>query len=323
MSHPARIDATVDQIRTTGAPVRASDVPGLTRARVRAAVAAGSLVVLRPGIVMPTEDWRRADEVTRHRIQIDAALLAFPGSWISHDSAAALHGASGALSRPDWHTTVHLSRPGYSHREDGLIIHGHEVPDAQVISLDGRPVTSLVRTCIDVAARRSTGDALAVMDAGMRLTIAATHADIRRAARLPDLREEVRAEFDCEVACYSRHRWVTTVRQAVRWADPAAESRLESLSRAEILRASLPPPECGFPLYGDDGRLYWTDMWWEHRRLIGEVDGALKYTSPEVLLAEKRRAEALTAPGRFLVRWGFPEVRPQPQIMLRRLRAYL
>lgn len=214
---------------------------GLSRARVRAAVAAGALMVLRPGIVMPTDEWQQAHAVARHLIRIDASLVAFPGSWISHDSAAALHGASGALPRPDWHTTVHLSRPGYSHWEDGLIIHSHEVPGNQVISLDGRPVTSLVRTCIDVAARRSTGDALAVMDAGMRLTIATAHADVRRAERSRDLREGVRADFDRAVACYSRHRWVTTVRQAIRWLIPP-QSLSWSPSRAR--------PSCrqAFPL---------------------------------------------------------------------------
>lgn len=232
---------------------------GLSPARVRAAVAAGALMVLRPGIVMPTDEWQQAHAVARHLIRIDAALLAFPGSWISRD---------------------------------------------------GHPVTSLVRTCIDVAARRSTGDALAVRDEGMRLTSATAHADVRRAAHSRDLRKGVRADFDRAVACYSRHRWVTTVRQAIRWAEPAAESRLESLSRSASLQAGLPTPEWGYPLKGDDGRLYWTAMGWEHRPLIGEVDGALTCTSPEVLIAEKRRSEALIGPERLVVRWGFPRCIP-------------
>lgn len=323
MSHPARIHATVDQVREAGAPVRASDVPGLSRARVRAAVASGSLVVLRPGIVMPSDDWAEADAIVRHRLRVDAALLAFPGAWVSHESALALHGASGALARLDWHETVHLSRAGFSHREVGLVIHGQAVPDDQITTVACRRVSSLSRACIEVAARRSTSDALAIMDAGMRQTIATTAADIRRAVREPALREAVRTEFDRAVAPYGRHRWVTTVRQAVAWADPAAESRLESLSRSAILHARLPAPECGFPLDGDDGRLYWVDMWWEHRRLMGEVDGAVKYTSPDVMLAEKRRAEALVGPGRFLVRWGFAQVSPSPRVMLDRLRRYL
>lgn len=64
-------------------------------------------------------------------------------------------------------------------------------------------------------------------------------------------------------------------------------------------------------------------MWWEHRQLIGEVDGAMTYTSPEVLIAEKRRSEALIGPVRLIVRWGFPQVHPRPHAMLRRLRLYL
>lgn len=323
MSHPARIAATVELVRAAGGPSRASDIPGLSRGRVRAAVAEGSLIVLRRGIVMPHDEWQLADPVTRHRLQADAALLAYPGAWISHESAAAVHGAASALAHRDWHETVHLSRPGVSHREKGLVIHGQAVPDHQIVVIEGRPVSNLPRACIEVAARRRASDALAIMDAGMRLAIAAVHADVRHGVRERALRERVRAEFDLAVAPYTRHRWVTTVRRAVHWADPAAESRLESISRAAILCAGLPAPECGFPLRGDDGRLYWVDMWWEHRRLIGEIDGAVKYTTPSVLLAEKRRGEALTGPGRLMVRWGFPEVVPTPEVMLTRLRRHL
>jgi hypothetical protein len=280
-------------------------------------------VVLRRGIVHPRLEWENADAGERHRIALRAALLAFPGAWASHASAAHLHGLTDGLPGTRWHETVHISRTGTTHREPGLIVHGQQVPHGSVGMQLGLPSSSLPRACIEVAARRSLGDALGVMDQGMRSLVKASHPDVRAAALSPGLREVLRDLFDGCVAPYGRHRWVTTVRQAVRWADPAAESRLESLSRAAVLLAGLPAPRCGVPLLGDDGRTYWVDMWWEEQALIGEVDGAVKYVEPSALVAEKRRQEALTGLDRRLVRWGFPEVVPDPSLMLRRLQRHL
>lgn len=323
MPYPARIASTVELVASIGGPVRASEVPGLSRARVRAAVADGALLTLRRGIVLPRVVWDAASPLERHRLALQAALEAFPGSWASHSSAAALHGLVNVMPDPYWHRMVHISRTGVTHREAGLVVHGQEVPDGQLTTVQGLACSSLPRACIEVAARRRIEDALGVLDAGMRATIACAHSDVRRAVLDPAVREATWREFDLNVAPYTRHRWVTTVRQAIRWADPAAESRLESLSRAQMLMAELPTPQCGVPLTGDDGRLYWVDFWWEDRRLIGEVDGLVKYADASALLAEKLRQEALTGPGRSIVRWGYAQVHPNPEAMLARVRVLL
>ena len=323
MPDPARIATTVELIREFGGPVRPSDVPGLSRARVRAAIAGGALRPLRRGVVLPRDVWESAGPQEQHLLLVKAAIIAFPGSWASHASAAQLRGLSGALPGRNAHLTVHLSRTGTTYREPGLIVHGQQVPLGAKDHVLGLPCSSLPRTCIEVAARRSVQDALGVMDAGLRLYIAAYGGDTRSGVHDPRLRAEAWQAFDASVAPYRRHRWVTWVGQAIRWANPAAESRLKSLSRAEILMANLPEPECGVPLQGDDGQTYWVDLWWKHRKLIGEVDGLIKYTDVSVLVAEKRRQEALIGSGRSLVRWGFAQVSPSPHAMLARLRPYL
>mgnify|MGYP003749250939 FL=1 len=119
------------------------------------------------------------------------------------------------------------------------------------------------------------------------------------------------------------HRWVTTVRQAVELADPAAESVLESLSRAAMIENAVPQPRCGVPLVGDDGRTYWVDFCWDRFGLIGEADGLAKYDDPSAHLREKHRQEALRARGWEFVRWGFAHVFPDPTVMLSRVRHAL
>lgn len=322
MTHPARFDRTVRAVEAAGGVVRARDVAGLTRGQVRGAVSSGALRVLRPGIVVPSVHWWATDDHGRHRMAVDAALLSYPGSWVSHTSAGILHDLDSAIDQGALRT-VHISRPGTTRREPGLHVHGIDVPQSHLTRLDGRQLTSLERTCIDLAAHRRLSEALVVMDAGLRRMIALSAHDLRRAVRDPDLRERARAAFDASVAPYTRHRWVTTVRQAVQWADPAAESGLESRSRAATLESDLPLPECGVPLMGDNGMQYWVDFWWKDRGLIGEADGLLKYDNPTRLRQEKFRQEALEGMGWRVVRWGFAEVVPNPAPLMRRLRHHL
>ena len=263
---------------------------GIGRQRVRTAVGAGALTVLRRGIVVPTDAWRTAEIADRRRWAVEAALLAFPAGCASHDSAARLH------TPPEW-----------------------------ILTAGGLRMTDLVRTSIETAAGRSLRGALVVIDAAMRLA-AAEHAGssaVRAAVIDPAVVGALRVRWRYAVGAYAGHRWVTTVRQAVELADPAAESVLESLSRAAMIENAVPQPRCGVPLVGDDGRTYWVDFCWDRFGLIGEADGLAKYDDPSAHLREKHRQEALRARGWEFVRWGFAHVFPDPTVMLSRVRHAL
>lgn len=133
----------------------------------------------------------------------------------------------------------------------------------------------------------------------------------------------LRLRWRYAIGAYAGHRWVTMVREAVELADPAAESVLELLSRHAIWCSTLPRPQIGVRLRGDDGRYYWVDMWWPDRQVFGEADGLSKYVGPEALIEEKRRHEALEGPGRRGVRWGWEQVYPDPARMIDRIRHAL
>ncbi len=329
MPAPRRIAATVDDVLRLDPPCSVADLAsaGISRGRVRAAIEAGALMVPRRGIVLPTEVWRAANGDMRHHLALRCALQAYPGSWASHESAARLHGLPTRDRHQDSDTApeVHVSREMLSLREAGLTIHGHCVPDEHIVHHAGLPCTSLVRTSIEHAATRSLPWAVAILDAAMRRQIALQHGGetLRPALLDPLLRDAADRTWRSALGPYFHHRWVTVVRQALDWAEPAAESVLESLSRVEVRRAGLPVPRCGVPVTGDNGVLYWVDMLWDEQRVIGEADGTAKYSSVADLVAEKRRQEALTGAGYTVVRWGWAEAVTSPGVLAQRLRRAL
>ena len=220
---------------------------------------------------------------------------------------------------------THITRMGAARVDDWLTVHGCDTPPEWIHTAGGLRMTDLVRTSIETAAGRSLRGALVVIDAAMRLA-AAEHAGssaVRAAVIDPAVVGALRVRWRYAVGAYAGHRWVTTVRQAVELADPAAESVLESLSRAAMIENAVPQPRCGVPLVGDDGRTYWVDFCWDRFGLIGEADGLAKYDDPSAHLREKHRQEALRARGWEFVRWGFAHVFPDPTVMLSRVRHAL
>jgi len=65
---------------------------------------------------------------------------------VSHDSAAAAHGL-GVLNPAKVHLTV---PPGFRMDDPALVLHLRLLPDADVTLMDGAPITTVVRTVLDI-----------------------------------------------------------------------------------------------------------------------------------------------------------------------------
>ena len=329
MPNPQRIEVTVARLAALGpGPIAVRDAiaSGLTRGQLRAACESGAVFQLRRGVIIPRRLWTAGSADNRRLWAVMAALTAFPGAFASHETAARLHGLPDYGMRPEGDPPrTHITRLGASRDEGWLRVHGCDTPMDRVVRVHGVSATDLVRTSIEVAARRSMRSAVVNLDAAMRISIGrdAGLRDLRHAVLDPVARGTTQARWEEGLQPYAGRRWVTVVRRAVEIADPGSESVLESLSRLAILEAGLPAPRCGVPVRGDDGRLYWADLLWDGQGVIGEADGALKYTDASVMLAEKRRQETLEAMGWRFVRWGMPEVSPDPRVMLARIRRAL
>ncbi len=81
-----------------------------------------------------------------------------------------------------------------------------------------------------------------------------------------------------------------------------------------MAEVGLPVPVLQFEVFDDYGRwLGRTDFAWLEYGVVGEFDGAVKYTGTErevaaAVMAEKRRQAAIEAAGWVVVRWTWPDL---------------
>lgn len=242
---------------------------------VSAALRSGDLTRLRRGAYA-----RAGAEPDRFeaRLEHDLALISavdeqLGGSHvISHASAALLWGLPSTR-----HDAVHVTQArGPHHAPPDVERHRSQLPAEDVVELCGRAVTSLGRTVVDCATALGASDGLVVADAGLRAGLD---------------RSELLARLDG----MSGRRGVRRARAVIAAADPGAESAGESRLRHLVLRAGLPVPRTQVPVETPEGT-FWADMGWEELRLLGEYDGAAKYTARSTAadaVARERRREVL------------------------------
>jgi very-short-patch-repair endonuclease len=94
------------------------------------------------------------------------------------------------------------------------------------------------------------------------------------------------------IAQKSGYRYIKKFKRAVDFSGRGSESPLESMARILINRAGMPEPVQQYRV----GK-YYADMCWPDSMLILELDGAMKYTSNEVLIQEKKRQDFLNNQG--------------------------
>ena len=98
----------------------------------------------------------------------------------------------------------------------------------------------------------------------------------------------------------------------VAFADPDAESVLESISRAVFHELGLPPPELQVWVGDEDEIVGRVDFLWRQHRTIAEADGAIKYAQPTRALAQLNRDARLRAAGFAVVHFTWPEITRVP-----------
>lgn len=293
--------------------------PGMTRAMIRTQVAGGGLIRVREGVYVGTDSWP-LDAKDQHILRARAEQVANPFAVISHHSAAL---AWGLPSPPlvtwlDLPPALTVPRGGQRSRISGTAQVIEAVLPAHHVTHDaaGWAVTTVSRTAVDVAKNAGLPEALVVLDAAARLICASMVAQPRRRdyanAALLDV---ARSQF--EDACLGR-RGMAVVRRAIGLADPRRESPIESLTAGHIFLAGLPMPDFQTPIPTPVGVLY-PDCYWQDQRLIGEADGAGKYSTPDAILNEKEREQVFRDLGYGVVRWLGKEITFRPSVVMGRL----
>lgn len=272
---------------------------GLDDKAIRRLVQGGQLVRVRRGYYrrpVPSDDqarqnWPLGEAEARHRFLMEATYRTMAaGSVFSHVSAATLHGLPVPARMLDRACILrHGSGSGAitrtSHRTYAPL------PPEDVTEKDGLPVTTLVRTVVDLARALSYVDAVAVGDAALALGL--QRAQLLNALGRPRPNN-------------------AKARAALNFADPASESPGESRCRATMRLAGLPIPTLQFIVR--DGRgveVARSDFAWEDLGVVGEYDGLVKYgrllrpgqALHEVLVAEKRREQNIRRCDWWIGRW--------------------
>jgi hypothetical protein len=170
-----------------------------------------------------------------------------------------------------------------------------------LVSVRGVELTGLGRTAMDIARRRGFAAGTVTADAVLRRGVP---------------RDELLAVLEFA------GRWpgVRIARAVAAFADGGSESALESLARVRFHEDGLPAPELQVTIADADGPFAVVDHYWDEYRTIGEADGALKYTTPEALFAEKRREDRLREAGFEVVRYTWAEVLHHPDVVSARIR---
>jgi hypothetical protein len=239
------------------------------------------------------------DDAEVHRLLVRATLggLRQP-AVLSHQSAAVLHGL------PLWDVAldrVHVTRrPPAWHITTGVLCgHVARLRDDEIEEIDGLPVTTAVRTALDLARSLPHEAAVVALDAALH-------------GRLLD-HDTLRARlFDIAGTPGSR-----SATRAVTFADGRSESVGESRSRVILARWGLAPSTLQYTVRTTSGDLIGrADFAWEDRGVVGEFDGRVKYgrllrpgqDPGDAVFEEKRREDAVRDEGWGVVRWVWSDL---------------
>jgi hypothetical protein len=230
---------------------------GLSSTVIRHLLRTGVLILVRRGVYADAAVWNELDEhVGRPRLRTRAALAAMRRGWVaSHDSAAHELRLE-ILNPPDPH--VHITRPGTTGAwsKYGVKHHLARFLDEQVVEANGLRVLDAARTAVDIAREHGTPYGEIACDSAMRSGVS-------------------RAALAAAVAPMTSWPYSRRARAAVDFADPRAESVLETLARLLVTALGIGEIDLQFPVSFDDGRLVWGDI-----RVgchIFEAHGKVKY----------------------------------------------
>jgi hypothetical protein len=273
-------------------------------------VRAGELTRLRRGAYI--DSVLPPDRAAVHRLLIRATVagLSRP-AVVSHQSAAVLHGL------PLWDVPldrVHVTRRPRAWNDSSAVMYCHvaRLRDDEVVEVDGLPVTSPVRTALDLSRSLPHEAAVVALDAALHRGLL-SHEVLR--GRL----------FDIAGTPGSR-----SAARAVAAADGRSESVGESRSRVILHRWKLAPSALQFEVRASDGAVVGrTDFAWEADRLVGEFDGRIKYgrllrpdqEAGDAVFDEKRREDAIRDENWGVIRWVWSELRRPDRLAARVRRA--
>ena len=228
-----------------------------------------------------------------------------PSAVVSHQSAAYLHSID-LVAKPDPTAVLTVPVPRGRTARAGVKLHAAAVPDEQVTTVVGLRVTTPARTVVDLARTLE-------FRAGVVAADSALH---RKLVTKPELH--------AVLATCSQWRGARRAAEVIKFADARAESPLESIARVAFSDCGLPPPQLQVWLGGTTEPIGRVDFYWPKYWTIAEVDGALKYESPDGpgRARQQLRRDMLLREGGFeVVHFTWDQINETPQRVAASIRA--
>jgi hypothetical protein len=215
-----------------------------------------------------------------------------PKAWLSHATAAAMSGFDGARLDPPYDVT--LLRGTYVTR-DGLRVHTSAfMPLSDRVFVDGLPVTSPVRTIIDLAPTLSTKALTAVIDGALRDRLITEETLL---GRIAELRTQGR---------YGIPKLLAVIEGVE--ASRGGHSFLERRFLELVAAAGLPRPEVQRHLGRVDGRLIRVDCYYPAPDVVIELLGYRWHRSRSQMARDMERVNRLTLDGRKVLQFTYDQV---------------
>lgn len=219
---------------------------------------------------------------------------------IAHVSAARLWGAKWLVEPDHCEVWVACDVPGRSRHYSGLRILPAGLPAQDVTLRDGLPISTPARTAVDLARHLDFEPAVVVIDSlrfAHKITDAELAAVMERCRGWPHMRR---------------------ARRAILFSIMEAESPLESQFRIKFARIDLPKSRWQVVIIDANGVPRRVDSVFGKRAGI-EIDGRVKYKTPEDLWKEKKREDALREVGVPLLRLTAEDLRSDPRVLRQRI----
>jgi very-short-patch-repair endonuclease len=223
------------------------------------------------------------------------------GAVVSHQSAAVLHGL------PIWGLDlerVHLTKSTGRARSDRAIqVHRSPLEPDDVGEVLGLCLTSPARAIVETACTSSYEVGVVLADAALREGLVTCDQLTAMADRM--------------------EHWPGSpaARAAARFADGLSESVGESRLRVLMANEGLPRPQLQVEIRDSAGRLLGRVDFVLEQKLIVEFDGAQKYDSAKVIVAEKWREDRLRELGYSFARVGWADLERPRETSERLLRS--
>lgn len=264
---------------------------GVSRHRLRRK----DIKTLGSGVHAPRAFAERLDDVALLRAKAAALIVEQSDAWISHASAARLHGLWLPRALRD-DPRLHLSRPAGPDawtRRRGVCGHRVQVSDGDVVRVGGVPTSSPARAWLDVAGRCSEHQLIIMGDQLIRTPYLRYEGRSTPHATLPGLR----GMLDDARGVPGRRRCLAALERMRVGADSVQETRL----RLALVDAGLPEPALQVPAVPGDPFSPRADLGYPELKIAIQYEGETHFT-PEQHRADQRRDNVFYGEGWTVLR---------------------